>query len=133
MYAVSGSPESFRRAYFQNWFKQVLLKKGVLLRTLCGSKIMCFDAEAYLGTCQTFYDGALKKQLPEVFCIKGDLKNFTKFTGKNPCQSFFNKVGGLRSATLLKETLTQVYSSEFCEIFKNSFFHRTAPDSCFWL
>ena len=61
MYAVSGSPESFRRAYFQNWFKQVLLKKGVLLRTLCGSKIMFFDAEVYLGTCQTFYDGALKK------------------------------------------------------------------------
>ena len=34
---------------------------------------------------------------------KGVLKNFTKFTGKHLCQSlFFNKVAGLRPATLLK-------------------------------
>ena len=32
----------------------------------------------------------------EVFCKKGVLKNFTKFTGKHLCQSlFFNKVAGL--------------------------------------
>ena len=37
---------------------------------------------------------------------KGVLKNFTKFTGKHLCQSlFFNKVAGLRSATLLKKRL----------------------------
>ena len=35
---------------------------------------------------------------PEVFCKKGVLKIFEKFTGKHPCQSFFfNKVAGLRS------------------------------------
>ena len=34
---------------------------------------------------------------PEVFCKKGVLRNFTKFTGKHPCQSlFFNKVAGQR-------------------------------------
>ena len=34
---------------------------------------------------------------PEVFCKKGVLRNFTKFTGKHLCQSvFFNKVAGLR-------------------------------------
>ena len=33
---------------------------------------------------------------PEVFCEKSVLKNFTKFTGKQLCQSlFFNKVEGL--------------------------------------
>ena len=33
---------------------------------------------------------------------------------------------GLSSATSLKkETLAQVFSCEFCEIFKNSFFYRT--------
>ena len=39
--------------------------------------------------------------------IKIDLlKNFTKFTGKHLCQSFFfNKVARLRSATLLKKRL----------------------------
>ena len=40
---------------------------------------------------------------PEVFCEKGVLKNFTKFTGKYLCWSLlFNKVAGLRPATLLK-------------------------------
>ena len=29
---------------------------------------------------------------PEVFCKKGILRNFAKFTGKHLCQSFFNKV-----------------------------------------
>ena len=47
---------------------------------------------------------AIKKQPPEVFWKKGVLKNFTKFTGKNLCQNlFFNKVAGLRPATLLKK------------------------------
>ena len=33
---------------------------------------------------------------PKVFCKKGVLRNFTKFTGKHLCQSlFFNKVAGL--------------------------------------
>ena len=38
----------------------------------------------------------------KVFYKKGVLKHFTKFTGKHMCQSlFFNKVAGLRDATLL--------------------------------
>ena len=37
---------------------------------------------------------------------KDVLKNFTKFTGKQPCQSlFFDKFVGLRSATLIKKGL----------------------------
>ena len=56
----------------------------------------------------------------------GILKNFPKFTGKHLRQSLFcNKIAGLRSATLLKETLAQAFSYEFCEIFKNTFFHET--------
>ena len=40
---------------------------------------------------------------PQVFCIKGVLRNFIKFTGKHLCQSlFFNKVAGL---TLFKKSL----------------------------
>ena len=43
---------------------------------------------------------------PEVFCKKGGLRNFTKFSGKHLCQRlFFNKVAGLRTATLLKKRL----------------------------
>ena len=46
---------------------------------------------------------------------------FRKFTGKHVCQSlFFHKVAGL--ITVKKETLAQVFSCEFCEIFKDTFF-----------
>ena len=40
----------------------------------------------------------------EVFCRKGVLRNFEKLTGKHLYQSLlFNKVAGLRTATLLKK------------------------------
>ena len=43
---------------------------------------------------------------PEVFCEKGILRNFAKFTGKYLCQSLFlNKVAGLRPTTLVKKRL----------------------------
>ena len=46
---------------------------------------------------------------------KSVLKNFVKFPGKHLCWNlFFNKVASM--------TPTQVFSSEFCEIFKNTFF-----------
>ena len=51
--------------------------------------------------------------LSEVFCKKGVLKNFTNFTGKRLCQSLF---------FIKKEALAQVFSGEFCEIFKDTFF-----------
>ena len=42
---------------------------------------------------------------------KGVLRNFTKFAGKHLCRSlFFDKVAGLRPATLLKKALAQVFS-----------------------
>ena len=55
-----------------------------------------------------------QKQPPEVFYKKGILRNFAKFTG-NTCArvscAYFIK----------KEALTQVFSCEFWEIFKNTF------------
>ena len=55
----------------------------------------------------------------EVFCKKGVLENFTKFTGKHLCWSlFFNKVAGLGPESLFKKnTPTQVLSLEYGEIF----------------
>ena len=54
---------------------------------------------------------------------KSVLRNFAKFTGKHLCQSlFFNKVAG---------TLAQVFSFEFCKIFKKTFFYGTLLDDCF--
>ena len=41
---------------------------------------------------------------------KGVPRNLAKFTGKKLCQNlFFNKVGGLRPATLFKKRLWQWY------------------------
>ena len=58
-----------------------------------------------------------------MFCKICVLKNFVKFTGKKLCQSpFFNKVAGLRPVTLLKKRLWQMFSCEFREIFRNTFF-----------
>ena len=51
----------------------------------------------------------------------GTFKNFGNSTGKYQCQSqFLNKVADLR--LIKKETLAQVFSYEFCKIFKNTFF-----------
>ena len=39
----------------------------------------------------------LQKQPPQVFCVKGVLRKFAKFTRKHLCQSHvFNKVAGLK-------------------------------------
>ena len=57
----------------------------------------------------------------EVFFKKNVLRNFTKFPGKHLCQSDFIK----------KETLAQVFFSEFCEISKNIFFNRKPPVAAF--
>ena len=70
----------------------------------------------------------------EMFCKKAVLRNFAKFTGKHLCQGpLFNKVAGLRPATLLinDETLAQVFSCEFCEMFKNTMFTETPMGDCF--
>ena len=42
----------------------------------------------------------------EMFCKKGVLRNFAKVTGKQLCQSLcFNRIAGLRPATLSKKRL----------------------------
>ena len=55
----------------------------------------------------------------------GVLKNFTKFIGKHPCQSFFfNKVAGLWPATLFKKRLQhRCFSVSFVN-FQNTFFRK---------
>ena len=58
--------------------------------------------------------------------VKKDvLKNTAKITGNHLLQSFFfNKVAALRPQAcnfIKKEALAQVFSCEFCEIFKDTF------------
>ena len=59
----------------------------------------------------------------EVFCKKGVLVNFTKFTGKHLCWSLiFNKVAGLRPESLLKNRLQhRCFPLNLINLFKNRF------------
>ena len=59
----------------------------------------------------------------QMFLKIGVLKNFTNLTGKQLCWSLFLiKSQAWSPAILLIETPTEMFSSVYCEIFKNSFF-----------
>ena len=66
----------------------------------------------------------MRSSRPEMFCKKGVLRNFTKFTGKHQCQSlFFNKVAALRPATLLKKRLWHwCFPVNFAKFLRTAFF-----------
>ena len=60
----------------------------------------------------------------EAFCGKGILRNFARFAGKYLCQSpVFNKVVGLRPATLLKQRFWhRYYLVSFVKFLRTPFF-----------
>ena len=56
----------------------------------------------------------------------GVLRNFTKFTGKQLCQSLFlNKVAGLSTATLLKKRLHRCFPVNFAKFLRTPFLQNT--------
>ena len=73
-----------------------------------------------------------KSSRPEVFCRKGVLSNFAKFTGKYLCQGLlFNKVAGLRPATLLKKRLWhKCFPVNFTKFLRTPFLQNTSG-GCF--
>ena len=55
--------------------------------------------------------------------VLGVLRNFRKLIGKHPCLSlFFNKIAGLRRATLLKRLWHRCFSANFAKFLKTPFF-----------
>ena len=66
---------------------------------------------------------SLQSSRPELFCKKGVLRNFAKFTGKHLPQA---------CEFIKKESLAQVFFCEICEIYKNTFFYRTPPVAAWW-
>ena len=124
-------PEAATRV--ELFFQKIVLKNFVnfIGKHLCWSLFLiklqawnlphhnCYYSEAVVRTCST------KKRV---------LRSIAKFTRKHLCQSlFFNKVVGLKPASLLK-SLAQVFSCEFCEISRNTFCYKTplmaASDCC---
>ena len=65
-----------------------------------------------------YHHCCFRSSRPEVFCKKGVLRNFAKFTGKHLCHSlFFNK------NTLLKKRLWHgCFPVNLCEIIRTRFF-----------
>ena len=67
-----------------------------------------------------------------MFNKKGVFKNFAKLTGKHLWRSLFlNNIAGLRPAKII--TPTQVFSSQFYEIFENTFFTVHFGGEYFWI
>ena len=55
----------------------------------------------------------------EVFCKKGVLRNFAKFTRKHRCQSlFFNKVAGLRPTNIYLSKVSNRNTIKRCKILR---------------
>ena len=91
-----------------------------LLFVKIGKNVLIFGRKAQI----VFILGLTRSSLPEVFCEKGVLRNFTKFTGKRLCQGlFFNKFAGLRHRCFpvnyvsIQEKSRASFSSVFDEIF----------------
>ena len=90
--------EKIEHAYFDtsgdNVRLQIIMRDNFQFQNLASIKLPKIDPEQY------------RSSRLEVFCRKGVLRNFAKFMGKHLCQSlFFNKVPGLRPATLLKKRI----------------------------
>ena len=82
---------SFFAALVQSW-------RGNLLKNCTPSQVFFKE---FHNSCRTARSSHQRCSI-----IKGVLRNFPKLTGKHLCQSlFFNKVLGLRPATLLKKRL----------------------------
>ena len=99
--------------------KCLLEKYHKYLATVCQMLFVLFrfvnnqrDFLVYIILSYAFI-GTFRNSQPRCYIKKGVQKNFAKYTGKHLCQSlFFNK----------KDTPTQVFSSEYCEIFKITIF-----------
>ena len=70
----------------------------------------------------------VKKQPPEVFCKKSCSKKFREIPRKTPVpESLFNKVAGLRPATLLKKRLWhRCFPGNFVKFLRTPFLQNTS-------
>ena len=71
---------------------------------------------------------SFRSSRPEVFFKKGVLRNFAELTRKHLYRgSFLIKLLPSACNFIKTESLTQVFSCEFCEIYNKTFCYRTSP------
>ena len=100
------------RAPFQH-FKLYNVKNE---KTQCNDRLKWLSyVQRFLSIFIPFIRDVFQKQPPEMFCKKGALKNFAKFTGKYLCQSlFFIKLQALRRLFQVFLDITKGSSLSVC-------------------
>ena len=83
-----------------------------------GSGYLCHIARLYTNFTHQSINLGLPKISFSKAATRGVLRNFTKITGKHLHQSLRPEAYNF----VKKETLAQVFSCEFCEISKNTYF-----------
>ena len=132
MLFVSTLLDSYQRTNFMDApLREETALRNSRYRTLCPTRYEGGITESLLESLAAFqelrdeiFEQRVRSSRPDIICKKCVLGNFTKFTGKHLRRSlYFNKVAGLYKI----ETLPQVFSCDFCKIFKNNFTYRTPP------
>ena len=95
-----------------------------LLRNIYGLGILEFNYISQLYHCSLSYIIA-QKQSPGSVLLKSAPRNFAKFTWKHLCRSLsLINLEALDCNFIKKETLTQVFSCQICEISESAFSYR---------
>ena len=108
------------------WLSQLLTLDifHTFLRCVYQKQLLNFTQNVLLRSFYQFFFNNFRNSHHRCYIGKVFLKNQQSSQENTSTRvSFFNKVAGLRLATLFKkETPAQVFSCECCEIFKNTFF-----------
>ena len=118
--------ESFAKFTGKHLCQSLLFNKAcnIIKRETLEQAFSCELLDLFKNPFFTFFLLFDRSSRPEVFFRKGVLRNFAKFTGKRLCQSlFFNKVAGLRSATVFKKRLWHMcFPVNFAKFLRTLFF-----------
>ena len=109
-----------------NKFKKSLIMWNLKMRIFRTDCVKLLYKISVLSKCvYSFYVVIIslhRSSHPEVFCKKCFLRKCAKFTRKHLCQNFIKK-----------EALAQVFSCEFCKMFKNILQNTSSGSFCWQL
>ena len=68
----------------------------------------------------------------EVFYEKAVLKNFAP-QEMTVLESLFKKIAGVKACNFIKRDPSTVFSCEYCQMFKSTYFEKHQQTAAFWL